>query len=294
MKRALTIQLAAAGSYLKDLVELTKFRLGTLVIFSSVASLYVVSRGQADMLSYVLLGLGGFLITGAANALNEILERDFDAMMERTKDRPLPAGRMSSSEAVFYAGVMILVGTVFLVLLHPLTAFLAMISLVLYAFIYTPLKRVTNLSVLVGAVPGAMPLLIGGVAYHGSLQVEALYLFAVQFFWQFGHFWAIAWLADEDYKRAGYRLLPFDGRKTRRVGLISVLSSVPMLFFSVALMLRQPLHLPMMLLVVGSGLYFLYRSYELYRKPSDASARGLMYASFIYLPVVLVGFMWGV
>ena len=290
MTKVKTSTLAYARIYIQDFIELTKFRLGALVIFSSLVSLYVVSGGQAMITTYFLLGLGGFLVSGAASALNEVFEKDYDAIMERTKNRPIPAGRMSSAEGVFYAGLMALGGISLLAMINPLTAFLSTLSLILYAFVYTPYKRFSNIAVLIGAVPGAFPLLIGGVAFHGFISLDAIFLFGMQFFWQFGHFWAIAWVGDKDYKKAGFQLLPFDGRKTEKVGLISMWSCLPLILCSM-MVFRNGVNSYLALGVVFIlGLFFLYRSYELYRDCTDKAAKRLMFASFIYLPAVLLAY----
>lgn len=290
MSEVKTSSLAYVRVYIRDFIELTKFRLGALVIFSSLVSLYVVSGGMAVLSTYFLLGLGGFLMSGAASALNEVFEKDYDAMMERTKNRPIPAGRMSAGEGVFYAGTMALAGISLLAMINPLTAFLSVLSLILYAFIYTPFKRFSNIAVLIGAIPGAFPLLIGGVAFHGAITPDAVFLFGMQFFWQFGHFWAIAWVGDKDYKKAGFQLLPFDGKKTKKVGLISMASCVPLIICSLMIFRNSLNSLPAMIIVLVLGLFFFYRSYELYRDSNDKAARRLMFASFIYLPVVLLAY----
>jgi len=290
MSQVKTSTLSKTRIYVKDFIELTKFRLGVLVIFSSLVSLYVVSAGQAMMSTYFMLGLGGFLVSGGASALNEVFEKDYDAMMERTKDRPIPAGRMTSAEGLFYAGLMSLCGVSLLAMINPLTAFLSTLSLILYAFVYTPFKRFSNIAVLVGAIPGAFPLLIGGVAFHGAITMDAIFLFGMQFFWQFGHFWAIAWVGDKDYKKAGYLLLPFDGEKTKRVGMISMWTCVPLILISLLPFRNNMNSLVAFIVVAVLGGFFMYRSYELYRDNTDKAARRLMFASFIYLPAVLLAY----
>ncbi len=290
MSQVKTTSRQQAKTYVRDFVELTKFRLGALVIFSSLVALYVTSAGQAILSTYILLGFGGFLVTGASNALNEVFERDYDALMERTKDRPIPAGRMTSGEGVFYAGIMALMGITLLAMINPLTAILASLSMILYAFVYTPFKRFSNIAVLIGAFPGALPLLIGGVAFSGTISTMAMYLFAMQFFWQFGHFWAIAWIGDKDYKKAGFLLLPFKGEKDEKVGLISIWSCIPLVGFSLMPFWNNLNSIFALVVVALSGLFFMYRSYELYKQCTDKAARKLMYASFIYLPVVLLAY----
>jgi len=197
---------------------------------------------------------------------------------------------MTSAEGLFYAGLMSLGGISLLAMINPLTAFLSTLSLILYAFVYTPFKRFSNIAVLVGAIPGAFPLLIGGVAFHGAITMDAIFLFGMQFFWQFGHFWAIAWVGDKGYKKAGFLLLPFDGEKTKRVGMISMWTCVPLILISL-LPFRNNLNSVVALIVVALlGVFFMYRSYELYRDSNDRAARRLMFASFIYLPAVLLAY----
>ena len=163
---------------------------------------------MVSWVAVLLLGVGGFLVTGAANALNQVLEKDYDKLMKRTANRPLAAERMTTSTAVLMAGLMCLLGTFCLSAFNAWAGLLGMLSMVLYAFVYTPMKRFSPLAVVVGAIPGALPLMIGCVAVEGYLSGLAIALFAIQFFWQFPHFFAIAWVGDEDYKRAGFNLLP--------------------------------------------------------------------------------------
>lgn len=186
-----------------DFGLLVKFKLSIMVLFSALMAYAIAGAGQANWVGFTLLAIGGFLVTGASNALNEVLERDYDRLMPRTANRPVATGRMSVSNAVLLAGLMALFGVSILSLFNPLTGFLGMLSPMSYAFIYTPLKRSSPLAVAVGAVPGALPLVIGCTAWDGVLTNTALMLFTIQFLWQFPHYWSIAWLADEDYKRAG-------------------------------------------------------------------------------------------
>ncbi len=275
------------GQQVADFKLLTKFRLSLTVVFSSVMA-YLIAADNFSWVRVLVLALGGTLVTGAASALNQVLERDTDKLMVRTADRPLAAGRMTSSTAVLLAGLMSAVGISLLSLLGPVSAFLGTISLILYGFIYTPLKRYSNIAVAVGAVPGALPTMIGVVAAQGDqITWLALFLFSIQFLWQFPHFWSIAWLADEDYKRAGFRLLPGDGNKTPLVGLQSVLYAALLLVLgTIPFMLGhiQPLaYLGLQLL----NLMYVYYSWQLYRRVDHAAARRLMFASFFYLPLVL-------
>ena len=179
-----------------------------MVVFSSVAAFLIVSAFNVSWEYVVLLALGGFFVAGASNALNEVLEKDYDILMTRTQDRPIAAGRMSMSTGVLIAGLMSLLGISILALFNPLTGFLGMLSLILYAFVYTPMKRQSSVAVLLGAIPGAMPMLIGCVAYQGYISTMGLVLFAFLFLWQIPHFWAIGYLGFEDYNKAGYKFIP--------------------------------------------------------------------------------------
>jgi len=199
------------SSWTQDVLELVKVRLTTLVVFSAVMSYLIAAGIQVRALPVLILCLGGFLVAGAANALNQILERDYDKLMERTAGRPLASGRMTASLALVIAGFMLLIGLVALALFNPITAFLGMLSFIIYAFIYTPLKRYTTASVAIGAIPGALPVLIGWVAFEGTISWMAIVLFGIQFLWQFPHFWAIGWLSFDQYQKlvlhkGGWRL----------------------------------------------------------------------------------------
>ncbi|MFN9683019.1 MAG: protoheme IX farnesyltransferase, partial [Bacteroidota bacterium] len=192
-----------------DFTQLVKLRLTLTVVFSALMA-YWIALPIDRSLTYKLFSIfiGGFLITGAANALNQALEKGFDARMSRTANRPLPSGRMDESTAVLIAGVMSVFGLIILANLSLWSALLGAISLLLYAFVYTPLKRVSSVAVFVGAIPGALPVLIGTVSAQGELTTLGLCLFAIQFFWQFPHFWAISWLGHQDYIKAGFKITP--------------------------------------------------------------------------------------
>ncbi len=259
------------------------------VVFSAVMAYLIASNGAVNWVAVMVLGLAGFLVTGAANTLNQVLEKDFDKLMTRTADRPLATGRMSTSEAVMIAGFMSLVGITLLSLFNPLTGLLGMISMILYAFVYTPMKRVSPVAVWIGAIPGALPTLIGAVAVDGRLSALAIVLFGIQFLWQFPHFWAIGWLAHEDYTNAGFRLLPTtaDGKRDPNVGLHAMA-------FSLALI---PVGwLPFILgwagMISGIALTVLAIAYawfgwNLYKKNTRQAALRLMFSSLFYLPLVL-------
>jgi len=292
MKREATKQVSVwenMTSGVRDFGLLVKFKLTLLVLFSAVMSYAIVAAGDASWGAMLLLTLGGFFITGAANALNQVLERDFDRMMPRTASRPVATGRLSVSTAVLWAGLMAVAGITMLALFNPLASFLGTLSLISYAFVYTPLKRSTPLSVVVGAVPGALPLIIGCVAYEGYISSTAMMLFALQFLWQFPHFWAVAWLADEDYKKAGFYLLPSkNGEKDASVGLLSFLFCVLMVASALIAFFMGLVGGLATLVLVMLNVYWAWKCWGLYRTCSREAARTQMFVSFFHLPVSLI------
>jgi len=276
-----------------DFSKLIKTRLTFLVVFSASISFLIGSKanGHIDWINWVKLIVGGFLVTAAANCFNEIIEKDLDKLMKRTMDRPIPSGKMTTGQALVLGLGMGMAGTYLLGSLNLLTGLLSVFSILLYAFAYTPLKRKSPVAVFVGAIPGALPPLIGYVAAHGKIDDIALILFGIQFVWQFPHFWAIAWVLDDDYKLAGFRLLPTGNRNTG--------SAVITFIFTLIL-------LPVSLLptIYGYGGYyvggvslvcsliFLYQAFGLLRAQSIETARKLMFGSFMYLPVVQLMFLF--
>lgn len=272
-----------------DFGLLVKFKLTLLVLFSAVMSYAIVCEGAVNWGAMLLLAVGGFLVTGAANALNQVLERDYDRLMPRTANRPVVTGRMSVSTAVLLAGLMAMFGISMLSAFNPLTGFLGTLSLISYAFVYTPMKRSTPLAVVVGAVPGALPLIIGCVAHEGFISPTAWMLFGLQFLWQFPHFWAVAWMADEDYKKAGFYLLPSkNGEKDETTGLLS---------FVFCLLLAGSAVLSYLLGYVGAiatailvllNLYWALQCWKLYKTCERTAARKQMFVSFMHLPLSLI------
>ncbi len=274
---------------IQDYKLLFKFRLSMLVVFSSTIA-FALASPTINWQDLSILCLSSCLITWAASALNQVLEKDLDKLMLRTANRPLAAGRMESSDAVLIAGLMSVVGIILLAYFNPLTAVLGSLSLISYAFVYTPLKRVSPLAVWVGAVPGALPMAIGWVAVTNNFGAEALFLFSIQFFWQFPHFWAIAWLAHNDYRNAGFQLLPTTGDdgRNKTTALYCILYAVCLLPISV---------LPVYLSIANSwavwvmlilGLIYCLYAFNLYLKTDNAAAKKLMFCSFFYLPIVLI------
>ncbi len=272
---------------LKALIELLKLRLSALVGFSGAIGYMLAEEQPYNVGKVLLFVLSGLLITGAANATNQILEVEWDRLMLRTDKRPLPSGRLSKREARWLVFVLLFIGlTIQGIFFTPFAAALSFVSFLLYGFVYTPLKRVGPIAVFVGAIPGALPVLIGWTAVTDTIGWGGLVLFLQQAIWQFPHFWAIAWVLDQDYRRAGFRLLPVSKVKSLQNSLI-------VLGFTIALI---PLGLlPYWLgisgtvsawVATGTGLFFLYLNGLLVRQQTDKAARNLMLGSFIYLPVV--------
>lgn len=280
--------------WMQDFELLVKFRLSTFVVFSSLVAYGIAAGSEIRILPFVVLAAGGFLITFAANILNEILEADYDRMMERTANRPLAARRWNSSSALVLAGLFSLTGIILLALLNPLTSFLGTVSLVTYAFLYTPLKRYSPVAVIVGAIPGALPVMIGMIAHDGVITSAALFLFAIQFIWQFPHFWAIGFLSYDQYRIAGYKLLPEEGEGIdRRLGTQAFVYTCLLLpVIGIGLLIG----LITTWVAVGLGAvsaFFIWRAWNFYRHFDKPSARALMFSSFIFLPLALMVLWWG-
>jgi heme o synthase len=274
---------------IEDYKVLTKFRLNLLVVFSAAMSYITTVKGVWSWKDVLLLSVGGFLVTGAANALNEVLEKDFDKQMKRTENRPLATGRMNTSEAVLAAGLMSLLGLLILALFNPLTVLVGSLSLILYAFVYTPMKRVSPIAVLIGAFPGAFPVMIGSVAVTGVVTPLAIALFSIQFLWQFPHFWSIAWLADEDYKNAGFNLLPsHEGKLDSSVGWNSFMYTLFMIPASIAPYALGYTGIISAIVLTIAAIAFAYCAFDLYKKCSREAARKLMFCSFFYLPIAQI------
>lgn len=271
----------------KDVIQFSKVRLTITVVFSALAG-YFIAFDVFDVLTFTYLLIGGFLVVAGSNGFNQILEKEYDKLMERTLDRPLPTSRMSVKEAFWLSTAMALIGVFLLYRINFLSGFFGSLSIVLYVLVYTPLKRVSPISVFVGAFPGAIPFMLGWVAATNDFDVEPGILFAIQFIWQFPHFWAIAWVCDNDYKRAGFRMLP--GEKDKGTAWKTVVYCFFLIPISVlpAFGLTGNLHLSFVggLLVAITGAWFAAKAIKLFRDVSDAAAKRLMFASFIYLPLI--------
>jgi len=282
------------GSRVADYAQLMKMRLSSLVVFSAAMGYIIAAGNSFSWPQLFLLLLGGFLVTGSSNGFNQVIEKDLDKLMDRTAQRPLPDNRLSVTEAFIASLLMGAAGVAILwIYMNPLTGVLSLASLLTYVLLYTPLKRITSFSVFIGAIPGAIPPMLGWVAVKNEIGLEALILYAIQFIWQFPHFWAIAWVLDDDYRKAGFRLLPSpDGR-----GKSSAFQTMVYSFCLVPLVLLPQYFgfantLSTILLMVTS-LVLIVPSVKLYRNCDMKSAQRLMFGSFIYLPVVQIVLMFG-
>ncbi len=277
----------------RDYNQLVKFRLTFLVVFSSVVTYLTASAGAINWFEVAMLSLGGFLVTGASNGINQVIEKDFDKLMVRTANRPVATNRMSVTEASVVSLLMGLLGVMIIrTYLNPLSGWLALGALLSYAFVYTPLKRISPISVFVGAFPGAIPTLLGWVAYTGAIDMPALILFGVQFFWQFPHFWSIAWILDDDYKRAGFKMLPSTPGRDKGTALQTLTFSLVLI--PIGMLPYQYGVAGVSSAIIGAlgGLMLSYYSYKLFRSCEIADAKKLMFASFVYLPMVQLAYLF--
>jgi len=278
------------ATVLDDLKQLTKFGLSVSVVFSALAG-YLLAAESVQISTLILLAVGGYFMVGASNAFNQIIEKDTDKLMKRTMNRPLPAGRMSVNTAMTIAVICAILGIVILYIINPKTAMFGAISIFLYTSIYTPLKPKTPLVVFVGALPGAIPFMLGWVAATGKFGIEAGMLFMIQFFWQFPHFWAIGWLQYHEYKKAGFNMLP-TGKKDKKATSQIILYTVWMIIVSVfpVLKLTGSLYLSPVaaILILLSGMVMLYYGIKLHKEQTDKLARKLMLASVLYISLIQV------
>jgi len=286
--KSTSLTLPSIKSKFADYAAFVKLRLNMVVVFSAVFG-YLIGSVNVAMFELIPLILGGFLITASSNGANEIIERSYDSLMNRTKNRPLAADRMSLTEAYIIVSLSGAAGLLILWhFLNPLCGILGFLAFFLYVFVYTPMKRISPVSVLIGAFPGAIPPMLGWVAATGTFGLEAGILFAIQFVWQFPHFWSIAWVSHEDYQRAGFRMLPSRNGKDRATGFL-------ILFYTLVLI---PVSLlPVMfgftgwiagLFLVLIGVLFMLPAIKLYTRQKDKFAKQVMFASFLYLPVRLI------
>jgi protoheme IX farnesyltransferase len=276
-----------------DFLEITKARLAVSVVFSSLAGfmLGVVDFQHSGWLVLLKLAVGGYCMVGASNAYNQVIEKNLDALMDRTRNRPIPAGRMTSNTALFIASFLTLMGIAILYTINPKTAMFGAISIFLYTSVYTPLKTMTPLSVFVGAFPGAIPFMLGWVAATGNFGIEAGTLFLIQFFWQFPHFWAIGWFLYEDYEKAGFFMLP-SGKKDTSTALQIILYTVWLIIASLLPVLGYTGDFfisPISAIVIFVlGLWMLYYAIRLYKTRTAKAARTLMLVSVSYITLLQI------
>lgn len=280
------------GAKAKAYFELVKFRLSFLVAFSSAFGYMLGVKGGIDYVSFIMLTIGGFLVSGSSITINQIIEKDLDRLMTRTMNRPLPTFRLQVNEAIVFAFVIGAIGLgLLLQFTNMLTTVLAIVSMILYSFVYTPLKRVGPVAVLVGAFPGALPPLLGWVAATGEITYEALLIFGIQFIWQFPHFWAIAWVADEDYKKAGFKLLPSGGQKDLSTAIQIMIYTLFLIPLGLLPAIFGLTGIKSAIIVTICGVLFLSQTFYLMKDCSRKSALKIMFGSFIYLPVVQIAYL---
>jgi protoheme IX farnesyltransferase len=271
---------------LKDYQQLIKLRLSLLVVFSAVMAYLWAGNRHVDALTVWLLSAGGLFITASSNILNQLYEKESDKLMKRTGSRPLSAGRMRSREALVLSIILGVAGFSLLYSIHPLCGALGLLALVTYAFIYTPLKKITALTVIPGAVAGSLPVVIGWVAATGEITRPALLLFTVQFVWQFPHTWSIAWLLNDEYKKAGLKMLPGEQKNKSSAALI-MLSTFLMIPAGLLLYMYESSGIHVMWMLLLASLVLLVFAWKLYRSQSDRSAVKLMLSCLAYLPFLL-------
>ena len=278
-------------SVLKVIFELTKFRLSFLVSFSAIVG-FILASDNFIFIDLLVLGLSGYLVTAASVINNQILEKELDKKMDRTKNRPLPTNRISKTNSTIISIIFMVIGLVTMTVYFNFTSgLLSLASLLLYTFVYTPLKKVGPIAVFVGAIPGALPPLIGWVAFSGIISIEAIIIFSIQFIWQFPHFWAIAWIYHDDYKKVGFKLLPSKGEKNFNTALnimtytlfLIPLGLLPTVFGITGIISGA--------IAVFCAILFLAQTFKLFKDYSRSSALKIMFGSFIYLPIVQISFI---
>ena len=274
-------------------IEITKLRLSASVVFSSVIS-YLIGMSEFDFEIFLYLVVGGLMMVSASNIFNQVIERDLDALMQRTKGRPLPMGQISVNNALVLGFTFVIAGLTFLYIISPLCAMLGAISIFIYACVYTPLKLITPLSVFVGAIPGAIPFMLGWVAATNELGVEALALFLMQFFWQFPHFWAIAWWQNDEYEKAGFKMLP-TGRKDKSTTFQIIFYSFWAIIMSIVPYFNVTGDLSLstygLVIVLMLGMFLLFYSFQLFKTSTTQNAKVLMYVSILYLTLVQIVYL---
>ncbi len=290
--RAVVASSASLIAKLKVYAAFTKMRLASLVVFSAVVS-YVYAAPTLSMVSLIVLSIGGFLVTGASNGMNQIIEKDFDKLMDRTGNRPIPSGQMSVMEGLMVVAITGITGIFMLwYFLNPLSGLLGALAMIMYAGIYTPLKRKTSWAVIIGAFPGAIPPLLGYVAVTGKFGLVPGILFIIQFAWQLPHFWSIAWKLDEDYKKGGFMLLPINGKRDQASAWVILLTSLLMIPAGLLPYYFGETSIYSAILITLLAMWMVYYSIKLVQTKEDKMALKVMFASFAYLPLAQLALMF--
>lgn len=281
--------------FFKDYMMLSKFRLSTSVVGTTLIAYFLgvqMLHMTFDWLKFLGLAVGGMLVVAAANGFNQVYEKDTDKLMSRTQNRPVANGRMSVNDALVFSFACAIIGLFALALLvNGRAAFLSLVSIFVYTLAYTPMKSKTPFAVFVGSIPGALPPSIGWVAASGNIDIIAILLFLIQMFWQFPHFWSIAWMLEDDYRKAGYTLLPnYEGRTKKNANKI-VLYSIWLVLFSMYPLLVSFGSVYALFVILPAGGYLVYRAILLQKDLEVKSARALMFASLIYMPAVLLSYL---
>ncbi|HEY0770884.1 MAG TPA: heme o synthase [Sphingobacteriaceae bacterium] len=282
---------ALLGAKAKAFSEMLKFRLSLLVAFSCAFG-FVLASPDLNWMKLITLFIGGFLLSGASIVVNQIKEKEYDKVMTRTMNRPLPTERVSVQEAMVFGAICFLAAVIILYYFtNPLTTVVSIISMVLYSFVYTPLKRVGPIAVFVGAIPGALPPLLGWTAATGVISYEALIIFGIQFIWQFPHFWAIAWVADEDYKKAGFKLLPSGGTKDLNTAIQIMIYTMFLIPFGLLPAMFGITGMTSAIVATVCGVLFFSQTFSLMKSGDRKSALKIMFGSFLYLPIVQIAYL---
>jgi protoheme IX farnesyltransferase len=277
-------------NFVSDFKQLTKVGLSLSVVFSSIAG-YLLAAEVVDTFIIIQLAIGGYFMVGASNAFNQVIEKDTDSLMKRTMNRPLPTGRMTVSTALIIAFLFTIFGIAILYNINAKSALFGAISIFIYTSVYTPLKSVTPLTVFVGAIPGAIPFMLGWVAATNQFGIEAGFLFLIQFFWQFPHFWAIGWLQFDQYKKAGFNMMP-TGEKSKTATKLIIIYTIIMIFASLIPLLKRTGDLYLLpisaIFVLIAGLVMLFYGIKLHKEQTNTMARKLMLSSVLYITLIQI------
>ena len=280
-------------SLFSEILILIKHRLSFSVVLSSIAS-YLLAFEIFSPSTFILLIIGGFLVVGSSNGFNQIIERERDSLMSRTLNRPLPSGNMTTYQAIIICSILGLVGLFMLYTINFRTAFFGFVSMIIYLAVYTPLKPITPLSVFFGAIPGAIPFMLGWVAVTNKFSIETGILFMIQFFWQFPHFWAIGWVSHDDYKRAGFKMLP-TGKRDNGTAFQIVFYTIWMILVSIlpyfSFTGTFSIGVPSLMLILAAGIFMLTQALRLMKYKDNQNAIRLMYTSIFYLTFIQIIFV---